>query len=135
MFLDRYFVINDSEGSSKTISPPRYPLIGIYDKVNPQVPADNSIRPPPMPDNLNPLDPKDGSGSKDTIPTDGNTDNTPKTDDPTKTDPDADSGGMGAGWVIFILLLIFGGLAGVWKVFGEQIKDRLNNTGGGTFQS
>ena len=88
-----------------------------------------------MPD-INPVDPKDGSKDKDTnggTPTDGNTDNTQKTDDP--TNPDGDSGGMGAGWVILILLIIFGGLAGVWKVFGEQIKDRLNGTGGGTFQA
>ena len=103
MFLNRYYVINDSEGSSKVLSPPRYPLVGIYDKVNPQVPKDSDVKPPPMPENLDPFKPKDGSKDK----TGGSSTDT-KTGD--KTDADTDSGGMGAGWVILILLLIFGGL-------------------------
>lgn len=35
MFMDRYFIINNSEGADPKADPPVYPLVGIYDKVNP----------------------------------------------------------------------------------------------------
>ena len=121
MFLNRYFIINDAEGSSSTSDPKRYPLVGIYDKVNPQVPKDNDFKPPDMPvDPMNPKDGKDGQGSKDGQASGGSGAGTKTDTDPLKPRPtEDDDSGMGAGWVIFILLIIFGGLGAVYKFFGE----------------
>ena len=99
MFLDNYFVVHDVENVkvSDDIKVRRFPRIGIYDKKNPQaakaVDKDDKVIIPTDPSD----DTKTGGDSK--LPT--------------------DEGGLGAGWVIFILLLIFGGLGGIYFFFGD----------------
>jgi len=64
------------------------PRIGIYDKKNPKVWTPYGPDDKPKPQ---PVDP---------------------------SNPTAESGGMGGGWVIFILLLILAIIGGVYKFFG-----------------
>jgi len=42
---------------------------------------------------------------------------------------------MGAGWVIFILLIIFGGLGALYHFYGDKIKEKISGSGGGTFEA
>jgi len=88
MFLDRYFVVHDTENINQTDDIPKriMPRIGIYDKINPQVGKTN----PHMPDEED-IDP---------------------------VNPGSVGGGLGAGWVILILVLIAGALGAVYKFFG-----------------
>ena len=55
----------------------------------------------------------------------------------TKTGDEAsdDDGGMGAGWVILILILVFGSLGAVWHFFGDKIKEKFSGEGSGTFNT
>lgn len=91
MFLDNYFVVHDVENVRETddMSLRVLPRIGIYDKKNPKVWTPFGPDVKPKPQPVGP------------------------------TDPTGESGGMGAGWVIFILLLILGAIGGVYKFFGE----------------
>jgi hypothetical protein len=91
MFLDKYFVVHDVENvnTSDDLSIRRLPRIGIYDKVNPRDAKSYGPTDKPTP---TPVDPANPSG---------------------------ESSGMGAGWVIFILLIIFGGIGGIYYFFGQ----------------
>lgn len=91
MFLDRYFVVHDINNAKESddLAKRRFPRIGIYNKRNPQVYT--------LPD---------GTIPKPIV-------------DPTKGNTDAASGGLGAGWVIFILLIVFGGIGAIYKFYGK----------------
>ena len=87
------------------------PRIGIYDKVNPQVFVPNG-----MPDRNGGSGGSGGDAGGGTIPA-------------------AESGGLGAGWVIFILLIIFGGLGALYHFKGKEIMEKIKGSGGGTFEA